>query len=59
MCFYSIAPPYNLTLGGGAELSMWCNRIEAHAELYMGLVEVGVGLIPGAGGNIEMIDRAF
>jgi 3-hydroxyacyl-CoA dehydrogenase len=55
----TVAAPYNLTLGGGAELSMWCNRIEAHAELYMGLVEVGVGLIPGAGGNIEMIDRAL
>lgn len=55
----TIAAPYNLTLGGGAELSMWCNRIEAHSELYMGLVEVGVGLLPGAGGNIEMIDRAL
>jgi 3-hydroxyacyl-CoA dehydrogenase len=55
----TVAAPYNLTLGGGAELSMWCNRIEAHAELYMGLVEVGVGLLPGAGGNIEMIDRAL
>jgi len=55
----TIAAPYNLTLGGGAELSMWCNLIEAHAELYMGLVEVGVGLIPGAGGNIEMIDRSL
>merc|ERR1712007_4735 len=55
----TIASPYNLTLGGGAELSMWCNKINAHAELYMGLVEVGVGLIPGAGGNIEMIDRAL
>jgi len=55
----TVAAPYNLTLGGGAELSMWCNAIEAHAELYMGLVEVGVGLIPGAGGNIEMIDRAL
>jgi len=55
----TIAAPYNLTLGGGAELSMWCNKIEAHSELYMGLVEVGVGLIPGAGGNIEMIDRAL
>jgi 3-hydroxyacyl-CoA dehydrogenase len=55
----TVAAPYNLTLGGGAELSMWCNVIEAHGELYMGLVEVGVGLIPGAGGNIELIDRAL
>jgi 3-hydroxyacyl-CoA dehydrogenase len=55
----TISAPYNLTLGGGAELSMWCNLIEAHAELYMGLVEVGVGLIPGAGGNIELLSRAL
>lgn len=51
----TVAAPFNLTLGGGAELSMWCNHIQAHAELYMGLVEVGVGLIPGGGGNIAML----
>jgi len=55
----TVASPFNLTLGGGAELSMWCNIIEAHAELYMGLVEVAVGLIPGAGGSIELMDRAL
>jgi len=55
----TIAAPFGLTLGGGAELSMWCNAIQASAETYMGLVEVGVGLIPGAGGNIEMISRAL
>jgi 3-hydroxyacyl-CoA dehydrogenase len=55
----TIAAPYNLTLGGGAELSMWCNQIEAHAETYMGLVEVGVGLIPGAGGTVELMDRVL
>jgi len=51
----TVAAPFQLTLGGGAELSMWCNHIQAHAELYMGLVEVGVGLIPGGGGNIAML----
>jgi 3-hydroxyacyl-CoA dehydrogenase len=55
----TVAAPYNLTLGGGAELSMWCNQIEAHAETYMGLVEVGVGLIPGAGGTVELMDRVL
>jgi len=55
----TIAAPFGLTLGGGAELSMWCNAIQASAETYMGLVEVGVGLIPGAGGNIEMISRSL
>jgi 3-hydroxyacyl-CoA dehydrogenase len=55
----TVAAPFDLTLGGGAEISMWCNRIRAHAELYMGLVEVGVGLIPGGGGNIEMLARTL
>ena len=53
----TVAAPFNLTLGGGAEVSLWCDAIQAHAELYMGLVEVGVGLIPGGGGNIEMMAR--
>jgi 3-hydroxyacyl-CoA dehydrogenase len=55
----TVAAPFNLTLGGGAELSMWCKTMEAHVELYMGLVEVAVGLIPGAGGNIEMMSRVL
>lgn len=55
----TVAAPFQLTLGGGAELSMWCDRIHAHAETYMGLVEVGVGLLPGGGGNIEMVARAL
>jgi len=55
----TVAAPFNLTLGGGTEFSLWCNRIYAHAELYMGLVEVGVGLIPGGGGNIEMLARTL
>jgi 3-hydroxyacyl-CoA dehydrogenase len=49
----TVAAAFGLTLGGGAEMALWCNRIRAHAELYMGLVEVGVGLIPGGGGNID------
>ncbi len=52
-----VVAPYNLTLGGGAEVAMGADRIVAHAELYMGLVEVGVGLIPGGGGCKEMVRR--
>ena len=55
----TVAAPFDLTLGGGAEMALWCNRIRAHAELYMGLVEVGVGLLPGGGGNVEMLARAL
>jgi 3-hydroxyacyl-CoA dehydrogenase len=55
----TVAAPFDLTLGGGAEMALWCNRIRGHAELYMGLVEVGVGLIPGGGGNIEMLARTL
>jgi 3-hydroxyacyl-CoA dehydrogenase len=52
-----VAAPFNLTLGGAAEVSMHSARVQASAELYMGLVEVGVGLIPGAGGCKEMLIR--
>ncbi len=55
----TVAAPFNMTLGGGCELSLWCNEICAHAELYMGLVEAGVGLIPGGGGNIRMLARTL
>ena len=55
----TVAAPFQMTLGGGAEVSLWCNRIRAHGELYMGLVEVGVGLLPGGGGNIEMLARTL
>jgi 3-hydroxyacyl-CoA dehydrogenase len=51
----TVSAPFQFTFGGGCELSMWCDRIHAHAETYMGLVEVGVGLIPGGGGNIAMV----
>jgi 3-hydroxyacyl-CoA dehydrogenase len=45
---------FGMTLGGGAELSLPSTRIQASSETYMGLVEVGVGLIPGGGGNKEL-----
>ena len=47
-----------LALGGGCELSLHCDAIQAHAETYIGLVEVGVGLIPGGGGTKELTLRA-
>ena len=48
--FPVVAAPYGLTLGGGCEVCLGADRIVAHAELYMGLVEIGVGLLPGGGG---------
>ncbi len=53
-----ISAPHNMTLGGGCELSLHADRIVAAAETYIGLVEVGVGLIPGGGGSKEMALRA-
>jgi len=52
-----VAAPFDMTLGGGCELCLWSDAVQAHAELYMGLVEVGVGLIPGGGGTTEMLIR--
>src|SRR5690348_18468741 len=52
-----VAAPFGLTLGGGCEFSLHADLIQAHAELYMGLVEVGVGLIPGGGGTKELLFR--
>ncbi len=52
-----ITAPHNLTLGGGCELAMHADKVVAHAELYMGLVEFGVGLIPGGGGTKEFAKR--
>lgn len=46
-----------MTLGGGVEVSLASDKIVAHAETYMGLVELGVGLIPGWGGCKEMVRR--
>lgn len=53
-----ISATSGLVLGGGCELSLHCDAIQAHAESYVGLVEVGVGLIPGGGGTKEMTMRA-
>lgn len=55
--FPVVAAPFNMTLGGGCELCLWSNAVQAHAELYMGLVEAGVGLIPAGGGTTEMLIR--
>lgn len=52
-----VAAPHNMALGGGCELSMHADKVVAHAELYMGLVEFGVGLIPGGGGSKEFAKR--
>jgi 3-hydroxyacyl-CoA dehydrogenase len=58
---YSACPvvvaPHNMALGGGCEMSMHADKVVAHAELYMGLVEFGVGLIPGGGGTKEFAKR--
>jgi 3-hydroxyacyl-CoA dehydrogenase len=52
-----VAAPFARTLGGGCEISLHAARVQASAELYMGLVEVGVGLIPGGGGCKELLLR--
>jgi 3-hydroxyacyl-CoA dehydrogenase len=53
-----VAAPQGLALGGGCEVSLHAAKIQAAAEAYLGLVETGVGLIPGGGGSKEMIVRA-
>jgi len=53
-----VVAPFGLTLGGGTEISIHATARQPHAELYMGLVEVGVGLLPGGGGCKEMLLRA-
>ncbi len=52
-----VVAPFGLTLGGGAEVTLHGDAVRAHAELYMGLVEVGVGLLPGGGGCKEVLCR--
>jgi 3-hydroxyacyl-CoA dehydrogenase len=49
-----VVAPYGMTLGGGAEICLPAASIQASSETYLGLVEVGVGLIPGGGGNKEL-----
>ena len=50
--------PVGMTLGGGCEITIHADRVQAAAETYIGLVEVGVGLIPAAGGTKEMLARS-
>ena len=53
-----VVAPHGMTLGGGCEMSMHADKVVAAAETYIGLVEFGVGLIPGGGGSKEMALRA-
>jgi 3-hydroxyacyl-CoA dehydrogenase len=61
-CRYSAIPvvvaPHGMTLGGGCEMAMHADKVVAAAETYIGLVEFGVGVIPGGGGSKEMALRA-
>ena len=57
--FPSVGAPAGMALGGGCEINLHCSAVQAHAETYIGLVEVGVGLIPGWGGCAQMLGRAF
>ncbi len=52
-----VAAPFSRSLGGGCEIPLHCARVQASAETYMGLVEVGVGLIPAGGGCKELLLR--
>jgi 3-hydroxyacyl-CoA dehydrogenase len=54
-----VIAPFGMALGGGCEVSLHAAARQPHAELYMGLVEVGVGLLPGGGGCKEMLLRAI
>ena len=55
--FPMVGAPAGMALGGGCEILLHCDAIQAHAESYIGLVECGVGLIPGWGGCGEMLQR--
>lgn len=57
--FPTVACPHGLTLGGGCEVSLHCSHRVVAAETYAGLVEVGVGLVPGAGGTKELALAAY
>jgi 3-hydroxyacyl-CoA dehydrogenase len=52
--FPVVAAPYGMALGGGCEICLAADKIVAHAELYMGLVEIGVGLLPAGGGCLNL-----
>jgi 3-hydroxyacyl-CoA dehydrogenase len=55
--FPVVGAPSGMALGGGCELLLHCNAVEAHAESYLGLVEAGVGMVPGWGGCKELLGR--
>jgi 3-hydroxyacyl-CoA dehydrogenase len=55
--FPVVGAPSGMALGGGCEILLHCDAVQAHAETYTGLVEVGVGIIPGWGGCKEMLSR--
>jgi 3-hydroxyacyl-CoA dehydrogenase len=57
--FPVVGAPSGMALGGGCEILLHCAAVQAHAESYIGLVEVGVGLVPGWGGCKEMLTRAM
>ncbi|HEY5512627.1 MAG TPA: 3-hydroxyacyl-CoA dehydrogenase/enoyl-CoA hydratase family protein [Geomonas sp.] len=54
-----VAAPHNMVMGGGCEICLHSDAINPHAETYMGLVEIGVGLLPAGGGTKEMAIRAI
>ncbi len=54
-----VVAPFGMTLGGGCEISLHAGQLQASAETYMGLVELGVGLIPAGGGTKEMLLRSL
>lgn len=54
-----VTAPFGFCFGGGAEVAMAGDALCAHAELYMGLVEVGVGLVPAGGGHLFMLERVL
>jgi 3-hydroxyacyl-CoA dehydrogenase len=57
--FPVVAAPFGRTLGGGVEFLLHADKVVAHHELYAGLVEVGVGLLPAGGGTKEMLKRTM
>ena len=54
-----VSAPHQMALGGGCEVVMAAHAVQAHAESYIGLVEIGVGLIPGGGGNLMLMRNVF
>ncbi len=55
--FPVVGAPSGMALGGGCEILLHCDAVQAHAESYIGLVETGVGIVPGWGGCGELLDR--